>query len=470
MGHPSSLYRIALCLCGVGLSQPALSAEVQFEGFYRARGRAFTSLSIDPDLPSSVAPMGWIQHRAYLAPRFLISDKASVHMEFRGLDGLAWGSLPVAEPDTSAFPTNDLRTLDIAFTDDLRGGNFSETDGRPGTGANFELWRAYAEIKGNLGTFRFGRMPIHWGLGVWQNDGSGLSADFGDSADRVQWERPFGDVFLRGALEVDAYGLSDRDARDIYGGTFAVAYRDEKLDIGANVQLKRASGGRTATGADQEPFTVVTASAAMEYETGPLHVGAEFVGRFGSGQLGEVPQATVTSAGGVIAADLEIGKPTLSADLGFATGDGDYTDSTFSTFAFDRDYNIGILLFEQPAPIVQGPNGPDLSQTLMGNGISNALFGRAGVEYPLPEDITATANVAIAQTFALPDGLSDQSFIGTEVNAGARWSPEDNISVSAAAAFMLPGGRFTSYNDGAEYPDGFDGFVFGGQLLGRVDF
>lgn len=470
MARHHSLALATATVAAVLTSVPAMAVEVQFEGFYRARGRAFSSLSIDPDLTDAAPPSAWIQHRLWLAPRFVVSDKVAVYTEFRGLDGVTWGQAPFAEDDPLATPADTERQLDLIFTDDLRAPTTLPTDGLPRTGLGFELWRTYAEIHGKAGTFRFGRMPIHWGLGVWQNDGMGLSADYGDSADRVQWERAFDKVFVRGALEVDSYGLASREARDIYGGTIAAAYRDERLEIGLNTQVKRATGGQTASGSDQDPFTLVTASAALDYEVGDIRVGAEIVGRFGTGQLGERTSATVASAGGVIVAEATLGKPVINVDLGVATGDGNENDDNLNTFTFDRDYNIGILLFEQPMPVFASSSGRDASQAISGNGISNAIFGRAAARYPLPEDLELEAAVAGARAFQRPEGLGDQVWYGVEANIGLRWQPDEDVDIVGTGAFMLPGSYYSNYNDGDTLTDGLDGFVIGGQLLGRVRF
>ncbi|MFK7930986.1 MAG: hypothetical protein AB8H79_22565 [Myxococcota bacterium] len=460
--------RTLLCLAGLASAMPAAATEVQFEGFYRARARGFSSLSIDAALDDAEPAKAWVQHRLYLAPRFIVSDKVAVFTEFRGLDGVTWGQAPTVERDSlQPFNVNGGgNNLPLAFTDDLRPPGSLTPSGLPGVVPDFSIWRVYGEVHGELGTFRFGRMPIHWGLGIWQNDGLGLNADYGDSADRLQWERAFDDVFLRAAFEVDSQGLFSADDQDAVAGNLAASYRTERVEIGLNTQLRRYTGGGA------EPLTVFTGSMAMDAEIGNLRVGAELVGRYGTGELGNLDSATIQSFGGLLVGELDAKPLKLGVDIGVASGDGDSTDDTLGTFSFDRDYNIGILMFEQPMPVFTATDsgGRDLTQSLTGNGVSNAIFARAAASYDLPEDLTANVAVAAARTFRRPEVLRDQTTYGLEVDAGLSYNATEHLELSGTGAFFLPGSYYRNYTDGDTITDGYRGFVLGGQIMGRVSF
>lgn len=460
--------RTLLCLAGLATALPAQATEVQVEGFYRARARGFSSPSIDAALAGAEPPKAWVQHRLYLAPRFVVNDKVAVYTEFRGLDGVSWGQAPTVERDSLQPYTvvGGGNGLALAFTDDLRPPTSLTPSGLPGAVPDFSIWRAYGEVHGELGTFRFGRMPVHWGLGLWQNDGLGLNADYGDSADRVQWERAFEDIFLRAAFEVDASGLASAEDQDAVAGNLAASYRTERLELGLNTQLRHYTGGGL------DPLTVFTASAAMQAETGNLAVGAELVGRYGSGELGELDSATIQSFGGLLAGSLDAKPLKLEVEVGVASGDGDLNDTTVSTFSFDRDYNIGVIMFEQPMPVFTASDagGRDLTGTLTGNGVSNAIFARAAASYDLPEGLTANVAVAGARTFIRPEELRDQTTYGLEVDAGLSYRATEHLDFTGTGAFFLPGSYYRNYTDGDAFTDGFDGFVVGGQILGRVRF
>jgi hypothetical protein len=460
------------------VSGTAVAGEVQVDGFYRARGRAFSNLTIDGSLPESEGPTAWIQHRFWVQPRFVVNDKVAVYSEVRALDGVTWGQTPSPEFNPQFWPDRrqpGLRAdlfdvLPPIYTDDLRAPTDVPNDGLPRSIPDISLWRVWAEVHGQTGTWRFGRMPIHWGLGIWQNDGLGLNGDFGDSADRVQWERAFGDIFLRVAGEVDAYGMATPGVREVVGGNAAVAWRGERLEIGINSQVKHAfplDRGAAPLGG----FLLNTTSAAFDAELGNLRVGAEVVARLGQGALNaRYNDHTVLAFGGVVAAQLDTEKFNASLEGGFATGDGDETNNRLTTFTFDRDYNIGILLFEQPLPMVRLQDGTrSVAQALSGNGISNALFARAQGTYHLPYGVSAELGVAAARTFKRSSEYSDQTVYGVEIDLGARYRATEHLDLVGTSAVMIPGNFYRN----ATLPgvaDGLQGVIFGGQVLGRVSF
>lgn len=447
---------------------PALATEVQFEGDYRARGRAFSDLSMGAGGDELAEGLrAWGQHRLLLRPRFVLSDKVALFTEIRALDGAAWGSSAAAEDDPNGTTTCvDCETLPTVFTDDLRAPSSLTADGLPRAVPDISIWRAYGQVHGKAGTFRFGRMPVHWGLGVWQNDGHGMNADYGDSVDRVQWDKAIDDIFLRAAFEVDSYGLVSDTARDAISGNLAAAYRSERIELGLNAQVRRVFAGDV-----DDPLTIATGSLAADAELGNLHVGVEIVGRYGSGALdADLNDVDIQALGGVLVGELANEKWTAGVEAGFATGDRTPGDGKYTTFVFDRDYNVALLMFEQPMPVFRADEGRNLEHTLSGNAIANALFARVRGTYELPEGLTAHASVVGARTFALPDTLAGaRSIYGFELDAGVSYRATEHLDVVGTAAVFLPGSYYTNYADDL-ITDGLSGPVVGGQLIGRISF
>jgi hypothetical protein len=462
--------RSAIAALGLALAAPAAAAEVQWEGYLRSRARGFSSLSlgapsIESDGLSPEKARAWAQHRVWLRPRFVLSDHVAVFTEIRALDGVTWGESPVPERDVTQPDGSDTAQLPPALSDDLGIPAGSAQDGLPrGTlGGNLQLWRAWAEVRGPAGTFRFGRLPVHWGLGIWQNDGLGINADYGDSADRVQWERSFQDVFVRVAAEVDGNSLATPEVRDTASGNAAFAWRSEKVEVGLNTQLRHAFPS------DLDALTLFTASAALDADLGNLHASAELVARVGQGDLDSTNTDTQVQAfGGLFSAGVDQEKWSASVEAGFASGDGDPNDNTVRTFQFDRDYNIGILLFEQPLPVLRSDSGRDFSRVLSGNGIANAIFARASASVALPYDLRADVAVAGARTFVPPPTDASRNTYGLEANAGLRYRAYDHVDVLGTAAVFVPGSFYRNYAD--DDIEGLSRTVVGGQVLARVFF
>ena len=62
-----------------------------------------------------------------------------------------------------------------------------------------------------------------------------------------------------------------------------------------------------------------------------------------------------------------------------ATGDADPYDNEFRTFGFDPDYQVALMMFEEPMPILRGTNITDESTN---NYFLRIIGGRRMVIYP----------------------------------------------------------------------------------------
>jgi hypothetical protein len=148
-----------LLALGLLSSGAARAAEVDFEGYYRARGHVFHSLSIDNDLAGYEGTSAWLEHRFWLRPRFLINDKVGVFAEIKGFDNLKWGN----EPHTWFDPAQQL-DVPLILSDDVTPPVDSDDPRAPLV--DITLWRAWGEVHLANHRFLIGRMPLHWGSGV----------------------------------------------------------------------------------------------------------------------------------------------------------------------------------------------------------------------------------------------------------------------------------------------------------------
>lgn len=443
--------RILVAAGLLALATPASAVDVDFAGYYRARARAYSSLSMDRDATDSEGLSMGIQHRLLLRPTFYINENIQVTADIRALEGLYWGNSPAP---ATAF-TSD-QTVANATGDDMQ---------TPGSGAsNIELWRAWAELRSGDHTFRFGRMPLNWGSGILWNDGLGYNADYGDSADRIQWEGLFGDIYASAAIDVNAEGfINDGDDTTSFNGM--VAYRSETVTAGLLAQVRHTPNPN---------LTIVTLDGAVEAEIGKIDLEAEVVGHFGEGDLtDDISDIRIASVGAVLDASIGFDFATLGVAAGLATGDGDLTDTTYSTFTFDRDYNVGILMFEQPMPTfaatipTETNGGRNFDEVVVGNAVSNAIFLRPRVQRTIAEMVELEGSVLWARTLAAPSTseYEGRQSYGFEIDAAARYVGMEHLELGLTGGLLLPGNWFTEVDDRE-----LTGPVFGAQLLGRVVF
>jgi hypothetical protein len=454
-----------LCACVLWVcASTASAAEVQVDGFYRARARAFDTLSLDRNLAASEGLAAYAQHRLWLRPHFLITDQVSMHLDVRGLDGVYWGSQPA--PVDPLLDDPALQVFDYGLTAPT-----SATD-ESAPLLDVTLWRAWGEVDTEIGRFTFGRVPLHWGTGMWLNDGVSLNpafTDYGDTTDRVMWELLVRDqIYVRAAVDVPSERfISQVDDTTAFNG--AVAYKAEDLTAGILLQVDRTAPQDENTDA----FTLFSIDGATDVTLGALHVAGEVVAQFGNGDLGQSNDAVVTSVGAVLEADLDLDPWAIHVQGGLATGDGDVADQRFKTFVFDRDYNIGLFLFEQPMPTLGAAvandvnGGRDLDSVLTGNAVNNALFVKPSVSRSIVDGFDVHAAWLGARVAKLSVDAPRSSY-GMEFQLGADYEAIEHFQVGLLGGLFLPGSYFSAFGNGEDFV--YDDPAFGFQLFGRVSF
>jgi len=458
------MIRWGFALATLAATSSASATEVLFDGAYRARFRAFDSLSIDKSLANSEGRSAYVQHRFWLRPRFMVNEKINVMADFKGLDNVHWGD----EVSQWTDPVNGLN-VPLAWSDNLTAPTGTNEDGTVDGSApllDFTLWRVWSEIDTGIGRFSFGRMPVHWGSGIWQNDGLGINAEYGDSVDRIQWEKEISNLFVRIAADVNAEGLINEND-DTLAANATVAYRTERILAGLNLQVKSAPS---------RDFTLFTADIAGEADLGKIKLRLEGVGQFGGGDLENgANDVQIMAFGAVLAADVEISNFKITLEGGLATGDKNLSDEKIRTFSFDRDYNVGIILFEQPLPTlssgVSNDGGRSYDATLSGPGVSNALYLRPQISRELPwvDGLEVSLSMLAARAMTMPDTDSGRSSYGMEFGLGAKYEAMEHVDLIGTGAVFLPGTYFRNYTD-SDFINGFSGTVIGGQLIARVHF
>lgn len=452
------------CLVSLSALPAAHAAEVQFEGFYRARMRLIDSLSLDRGLATNEGLTWYTQHRLWLRPNLYLSDQASVHVDLRGLDGVYWGDQPATSlsPVANAAPTFDDGLTAPTSTSDPQTPLFDVT-----------LWRAWAETRTNIGRFKVGRMPVHWGTGIWLNDGTSVNpmyADYGDTVDRVSWELLVQDSFwLQAAVDVSAENLvNERDDTTAFNA--GVAYRNETVAAGLLTRYQHTSNpdpnGR---------FNLFTADLTTEAELGKLDIEAEFVGQFGGGALPEIGEGvSVTAFGALLDAELDLAPWVGGFTFGLGTGDGDTNDLRLKTFTFDRDYSVGQFLFEQPMPVLAAATATDANagrsfdETLVGNAVGNALFFKPRVSRQFLPGWRANVSFLGARVAKVPESFEGRRSYGMEFGTGVHYDGLEHVEFGLDLGAFLPGSYFRDFRGdlGGRYDDP----VFGGQLGLRVHF
>ena len=100
------------------------------------------------------------------------------------LVGIEGYNRPPADGSTTypATPTSLPGSAPVGFLSTTQD---PPTVGQNGFLSSIRAKRAWAEVDGEFGSIRFGRMPWHWGRGIFYNDGNCPDCDVGTTVDRV---------------------------------------------------------------------------------------------------------------------------------------------------------------------------------------------------------------------------------------------------------------------------------------------
>lgn len=437
------------------LNSPAHAAEVDLEGYYRARFRLYDTLSLNHDLANAEGTASVVEHRLWLRPNILVNDHLTVRVDVFGLDGVDWGQSPSRYSDPITGQLDPTEWGD-QLTPPIPDAEFGADD----YFRDLTLAHAWAEVDTPAGRFSFGRMPLHWGLGIWRNDGLGYNGDWGDSADRLMWDRVFEDVFVELAVDSNAENLINGND-DTFSASGAVGYRTELITTGLVAQYRLTPS---------RDFGLFTIDASFAGEIGTLDVGAEAIGQYGRGALdSERDDVTVTGFGGIADALLHTRAVDLGVELGVASGDPDPDDEKIAAFTFDRDHEVGLVMFEQPMPTLSAASaadGRDYVATQSGRGVSNAAYFKPRAERELTEGVVAHASWLTARTLAAP--AEDRGGYGNEFNLGVRYEPDPHTRFDVTGGLFLPGGYYSAYEDDAL--TGFNDPVWAVQIIGQARF
>lgn len=481
--HPFRFSRLTLALGSVSIfasATPALAGtELVLDGHFRVRGRIYDNLQLQRAEDATadtenVSTFLYLQQRLRLEPELRVNQYLSVFSQLDVLPDLVWGSHPALTQGLTNYydPVGLSQTFEIP------------------TGANaLALKRAWAELYTPYGRFKLGRTGMQVGAGVFFNDGNGADADYGDTADRIQFLTKIGPVFLLAGYDAVAEGALNT-GYDASAFAAAVAYRSELVSTSLYAYLQNdrswVDEGQTSASEDtQSTLTVLTLDAWAKAAVGPIDLELEAIYRYGSGRAvlpaldssadpATVEGAVVNQFGGMARALYGTGPWNLGLELGLASGDPDEvggasTSSTSSTqltrFSFDRDYHVGMLLFRVPLPgcstlQTEGAQVVCSDDALMDNAVSNAFYLLPTAEFKVLDNLSAKVSALAAWTLESGSLYNSASDYGYELNLGLQSLLYDRLTVQARGAMLIPGAVF---GDSRE-------LAFGGELSAFIKF
>ena len=394
--------------CCSWLALPASAAEVRIDGSYRMRLNADTNLTLDEQGFAS-GQKTWAEHRLRLTPKIVeIGERDAIEIQgsFDIVSGIVGG--------------------DVAA--DFRGYGLTDRSQRTGLRAQgFDFRSLFAQIRTGLGVVQIGQMPNQWGMGMVANSGNGENTtDFGDAR--------YGDI-VDGALFATRPLVGFLGPKSEFAQELAVAvaaelvYRDRFAQLvvknGGGLQFGDVAwqgvaalvwdpGERTRAG-----FYLARRVQSFAAAAGNLHIwvydahlrhsrtlesgmvlslegeAAQIYGGTNHAPNLSAPgQTRVSQQGAVLRGGVARGQIEAELEGGYASGDANPFDGQANNFQMNRDFKVGLVLFDEVLmfqsqnaarrlsdPRLSGapPQGIDLLPTE--GAVSNALYLKPTLRY-----------------------------------------------------------------------------------------
>lgn len=375
-----------------------------------------------------------------------------------------------------------------------------------------DLRKLFIEYRWNSGAFRVGLQTQNWGLGMLAQDGAKdpEAGDFG--------QQQFGNTTYRALLAFrPLYNLggnfrafetalaADLINRDNFGefvrgdrafqGVFALRFnKDADNNFGIYGVYRNQRNVNVMDGGKATDVFVVDAAGKWDFfkrRNRLLRVGFEALTINGTTTQARNENAAILRVqqfGAAAKVSYRMNRLTLLADWGFASGDQNPADDRIENFRFDRDFKVGLVLFDHvmayqsaragvrasdPNLVGVPPEGADLLGTA--GSITGVWYLFPRVKYGLfdwldvyggPLFAFSTARLADPFNSRLGGGTAINPlggrpglYMGTEVDVGvqARYRPIPELLITATGegGLFLPGDAYTLPTGGVMGPVGF---------------
>lgn len=452
-----SSFFLALLVFTLSLEE-SQAVGVAYKGYFRTRGNFHYNLDLDRSKNPEIR--GYTDFRFRLDPSFLITDKVRIHTSWNLIDAVLGGdafrgvahSNPALRKD-SLLGSEDASEIGRAIPSDQKsswvyGGAYAPdaavrtTDLRP-----IQLRRAWAEVETPYGVFKAGRMPFDFGLGIYGNAGDEIDQEIGSTRDRISFETAFGPYYLEPGVSWFYEGSLDHPQDDAFEYFFLLGRKVESnhvaLYLGYYAQdeaLDVATNGDLVT--ENSSYWVVDLYVEQLISNFKLQLeGVLYAGTF----LGRDLFAINAAARGTWQKQAF----SLLGEAGFSSGtsEDNIKENKIRTYAFNRDYNISYLIFEEALPggkSLPGETELETRSTSPHSGaISNAVYGRFKLGYKVTDFFHPYLNVVVP--VALQDApKAGGHFYGVEYDVITLWPFQRYLAGELTFAHFIPG---SFYND-----------------------
>lgn len=448
-------------------SSAASAMSLDWTGIYRIEWNQVDKPSLgDPSYRKSYG-----LHYLGLQPRIIVSDGVEINAKF-----------DVLANQDSAYNNAQMGQLIGQSVPPGPGDSNIKTTSTSHYDTPVRVSHLALTVNQEYGTAIIGRAPFDFGLGMVFSAGNGPFDHWHSTMDMVAYKFNLGNISVMpilGQVSQDFPDSSNQiqdqmiqltyDAKES-NAQLGVLWGRRKAPLSANDTPVTATaaytgdpglvGGIGATRIDQYSMETKDFTFSRKWESFRFRMEAAFInGDFG---VKAIPvdggdAVNVNNGGYGIAVEMEFPRPESRWDwslrLGAASGDDPKTTGTWEGFAFNRNYDVAMLLFNQRlgnpnrdflrTNVIKDTTAHDPSTSLDDEAISNAYYFSPKVKYAFNEHFELSNTLTLAQLMVQPTLSKDvKKDLGIEWDIGLNYKPRANIRWENTLGLLQPGGAF----------------------------
>lgn len=449
----------------VAFASQAFAGDIEWGGRYRFEGISLKNTS----LRSGELSKAYMLHHLLLEPKIVASDGINIYGTFGVLNNNRTGH---QDSQMGAFMGGGPNSSNGTGTTNATNSN---TVSSTQPAETIKVHRLYLVWTQEFSTLMVGRAPIQFGLGMTHNAGLGEFDHWYDSKDLVAYKVLMGNISLTPMIgKVNEGVLNQEDDVNDYMVHFQYENPDTRLSMGvfyeARVATRDGNDAPTSIGGSGTPtiegsWEGKQMSLYVAKKTDEINFGVEAGFQNGSTGVRNSGGSQTSLEGFGIAAEANYdpldSKWGLGLKTGLATGDDPNTNDKYEGFIFDRNYDVGFILFNHYVGnydayrtyLVGKTTDPHKDADT--EGLSNAFYFAPAVTYNWTEQWSSKLNYVWATLNQSPLASSTgagevEKSIGSEIDLSLTWRPSKQVVWGVEAGFLIPGEAFKGGNN--KYP------------------
>lgn len=440
------------------MQSTGMASGIEWSGNYRL---GFVQLE-NPSMQSGGATKEYIHHHLVLKPKIVAADGLNIYGRFDVFNSSQSNQVGLFLGGDESMSTNPATFPDSNSSSHTLNGDY------------IMATQLYLVLNNEYGAFIAGRAPFHFGLGMVHNSGDGLFDNFFDTRDMIGYKMVFGNYFVLPSIAKLNEGALSRNIEDVSEYNIHVELDNPESDtrLGLMYSMRRSAAAGNDTPSSINGVSYNTVLDGVDYnlmnlffqKTWGVHkVGAEFANYSGDFGVDNGTGDKLEATGSGIAFEYDWKPKAKNYSAGFkagrATGDDISNTDKYEGFAFDRNYDVGLILFNHY--LGDGESGSDVLQTnIFGGGtsadveadfesISNVTYFAPYFDYQWKENLSLKTSLI---TGSLSETLVDgESNLGIELDVSLTYKPHESFVWVNSLGYLSPGSAFDSVSDSKSF-------------------